>query len=288
LESVEQFRWRLRDAALGAAERAGIAIRPVIEMCAAFGAPAPLLTVGGIVSSDTDIQTLPDGTVFYTGHPDIPQSMTVYERKDGMNQMVMGGRDRTAGQPTTIYSIPEFRSPEISEVADDDTLTRVALRAFRVGKTYQKNNSWCSVYDNCLIGLGITDKMFVTIGATTKGPGDTLGKDQVALMPEGTILWHPWRGGQAFAVYVRDDAARNTSKTLRLHGWNDDGANTHDSMTVVQTPEEPMAWRINGAMAHHLPDGVTIRIHGGNRTVDADLRRHFVSYYDYQITGWPL
>ena len=288
LESVEQFRWRLRDAALGAAERSGIHIRPVIEMCSAFGATSPLFTVGGVVSSDADIRTLPDGTVFYTGHPDIPQSLSVFERKDGVTTMLMGGRDRTAGQPTTIYSIPEFRSPEISEVADDDTLTRIALRAYRVGKTYQKNNSWCSVFDNCLVGLGITDKIFTTIGATTKGPGDTLTKEQVARMAEGTILWWPWRSGQAFAVYIRDDSARNRSKTRRLHGWNDDGGNTHDTMTVVQTPEEPMTWRMNGVMAVHLPDGVVLRLHGQNLPLDADLRRQLVSYYDYQIQGWPL
>ena len=288
LESVEAFRWRLRDAALGAAERAGIHTRPVMEMCSAFGAPAPLITVGGVVSSDVDIRTLPDGTVFYTGHPDVPQSLSVFERKDGDNHLLMGGRDRTAGQPTTIYSLPGVKAPEPNEVADDDTLTRVALRAYRVGKTYQKNNSWCSVFDNCLMGLGITDKLFATIGATSKGPGDVVDREAAARLPEGSILWHPWRSGQAFAVYVRDDSARNLSKTRRLHGWNDSGENTHGHMTVVQTPEEPMAWRINGHMVQHLPDGVSVRIHGTERAIDDDVRRHFISYYDYQVTGWPL
>ena len=288
LESIEAFRWRLRDAALGAAERAGIHIRPVIEMCSAFGAPTPLLTVGGIVSSDVDIRTLPDGTVFYTGHPDVPVSMSVFERAEGMTQMVMGGRDRAAGQPVTIYSLPDSQGPEIGEVADDESLTRVALRAYRVGKTYQKNNSWCSVFDNCLSGLGITDKMFASIGATAKGPGDVVDKEGASRLPEGSILWHPYRNGRAYAVYIREDGARNMSRTRRLHGFEDSGENTHGHMTVVQTPDEPMAWRINGSMAQSLPDGVTVRIHGTERTLNEDMRRNLVSYYDYQVTGWPL
>ena len=175
-------------------------------------------------------------------------------------------------------------------VADDEALTRLALRVFRVGKTYQRNNSWCSVYDNCLSGLGISDKLFASIGATAKGPGDVVDREGAALLPEGSILWHRWRSGQAFAVYVRDDGARNISRTRRLHGWNDDGGNTHGHMTVVQTPEEPMAWRINGAMAAHLPDGVTVRFNGTDTVMDDSLRSALASnyYIDFPVTGWPL
>lgn len=288
LESVEAFRWRLRDTALGAAERHGIGNGPVIEMVAAFGAGTPRFTEGGIISSRIDIDRMPDGSVLYTGHPDKPNMMSVCEKKNGRLVLVMGQRDRPAGQPMTIYSLPGDTASAPEVVADDQTLTQIALRAFRVGKTYQRSNSWCSVYDNCMASLGINDKMLSAIGATTHGPGDTVDRDQAARLPEGSILWWLWRSGQGFAVYVRDDSARNLSKTRRLHGWNDDGAHTHGHMTVVQTPDEPMAWRINGGLAAHLPDEVVLRINGVDQRLSADLRRHLVSYYDYAVTRWPL
>lgn len=288
LESVEAFRWRLRDTALGAAERSGISIPPVLQMVDAFGAGTPRFTEGGIVSSGTDIETLPTGTVLYAGHPDWPRLMSVFEKKDSGLTQVLGTRGRGSGAPLTIYSIPGYTPSAPEVVADDDTLTRIALRAYRVGKTYQKNNSWCGTFDNCLAGLGITDKIFGTIGATTKGPGDTVDREQAARMPEGTILWWLWRGSRAFAVYIREDSARNTSKTRRLFGWEDDGAHTHGHMTVVQTPDEPMAWRMTGTLAQHLPDGVTTRINGMEVVLDQENRQRMVSYFDYPITGWPL
>jgi hypothetical protein len=289
LESVEAFRWRLRDSALGAADRSGVAIAPVVEMCAAFGASNPVFTEGGIVSSRTDVDLLPNGTLLYAGHPDLPKLLNVFEKTGtGTLARILGTRDWPAGHPLTIHSIPGYTPPAPEPVADDETLTRIALRAYRVGKTYQRNNSWCGTFDNCLAGLGITDKVFAGIGATTKGPGDTLDREEVARMPEGTLLWWRWRGGRAFAVYIRDDSARNISKTRRVHGYDDDGAHTHGHMVVVQTPEEPMAWRIDGFLAAHLPDGVTVRINGADRTLNAEVRRQVVNYFTYQVTGWPL
>jgi len=208
--------------------------------------------------------------------------------RDNRLVLVMGRLDRGSGQPMTIYSIPGYVPSAPALVADDETLTRIALRAFRVGKTYQRNNSWCSVFDNCLKGLCINDEVLSSIGATTHGPGDTLDPTQIARMPEGTILWWPWRSGRALAVNIRDDESRNRTRTKRLYGWDDDGANTHGHMIVVQTPDEPMAWRINGTMAEHLPDGVTVRIQGADQLLDERTRGQLLSYLDYQVTRWPL
>jgi len=288
LESVESFRWRMRDSALGAAERSGVTIAPVIEMCNAFGAGNPRFTEGGIVSSNVDINQMPNGSVLYSGHPDVPSQMSVFEIKNQMLYRILGTRDRQPGHPMTIYSLPGYTPPEPEVVADDDTLTRIALRVYRVGRTAQKNNSWCSVFNHCMTGVGITEQVLAKIGATTRGPGDTLDREQIALLPEGSILWWPWRSGKGFAVYIRDDSARGLTKTRRLYGWNDDGANTHGHMIVVQTPDEPMAWRINGAMAQHLPDGVFVRLHGTTQVLTDEVRRQMVYYYDYQVQSWPV
>ena len=288
LESVEAFRWRMRDSALGAAERSGIHISPIIDMCNAFGAGTPRFTEGGIVSSNVDVPQLPDGAVLYTGHPDAPAHLTVFEKKNGMLRRILGTRDRAPGHPMTIYSLPGYAVPEPEVVADDDTLTRIALRVFRTGRAAQKVNGLCGVFNNCMTGVGITEEVLAKIGASTRGPGDVVDREGAALLPEGSLLWHPWRDGRKFAVYIRDDSSRNASKTRRLFGFEDDGAHTHGHMTVVQTPDEPMAWRINGGMASQLPDGVTMRVNGSDRVLTQHNRADLMAYYDYQVTAWPV
>jgi len=81
-ETKEQFKWRIRDTALAAAERAGVHIDPVVEMVERFGAGLPTFREGDVVSNMHDIATLPQGTVLYFGHPSVSQSINVFEVND--------------------------------------------------------------------------------------------------------------------------------------------------------------------------------------------------------------
>ena len=288
-ESATEFRWRLRDTALAAGERSSVSIRPIAAMCAEFGADKPLFRVGGIVSSKHDLSDLPVGTVVYAGHPDVPAYLNVWEvgRDKALVHLMGPLAHRPEGRAMTIHSMPgETQVPE-EPPATEEELARIALRAYRIGQTYQKRQNWCGVFANCLDGLGINDKMLSIIGVNTKGPGDELTRDEIGLMPQGTILWHRWRHGQAFAVYLRDDGARGRARTRRLFGWNDPGANNHDLMTVVSTPTEPMAWTIAGYIALHMPDGTVLR--GVEEfTLDAESRRRVESWRTYAVESVPL
>lgn len=287
-ESAAHFRWRIRDTALGAGERSGVRIHAIEAMCAEFGADVPYFKVGSIVTSKTDIKRLPTGSVVYAGHPDVPKFLNVWEIGPAASMIHLMGPCPMLdnGRPVTIHSMPGVSQVPEEEPADDEALARIALRAFRIGKTYQRKENWCSVYNNCLDGLGINDSLLTTIGVTTKGPGDTLGKEEVARMPEGTLLWHRWRTGQAFAVYVRDDGARGRSRTRRLFGEGDDGSNTHDLMTVVETPEEPLAWSVSGREARHFPEGSVLR--GAEVfTLTEDRRREIESWHHYAVVSVP-
>ena len=290
-ESVEAFRWRVRDMALGAAERSGVAMPPVHAMAVEFGAPRPLFTVGGVVSNGWDIKQLPVGTIVYSGHPDLPNLMNVWEA-DGTKQMkhVMGVRgERANGQPVTIHSMPGNHMGEPMPVSSDAVLNEAALRAWRVGKAYKKQQNWCSVFENCLKALGITEQ---SIGDTSPGhgPGDELEWEQVAALPEGSILFWSYRNHQAYSVYVRDDGARNRAKTRRVWGWNDNGENSHDRMIVAQTPEEPMAWNCPGWALSSMPANVTFRHrHEVAPTVLTEENRHTVELWNYYaIGGFPV
>ena len=291
-ESAASFRWRLRDTALGAGERSSVKIPPIAAMCAEFGASVPYFQVGGIVTSRHDMAALPQGSVVYAGHPDKPSYLNVWEVDDGGSLThVMGPSNYLGdGRPVTIYSIPGVKESEPEDPASDEALAKIALRAYRIGKTYQHKQNWCSVFNNCLAGLGINDTMLASVGATMHGPGDVLRKEQIAAMPEGTILWHQWRSGYAtFAVYVRDDSARGKAKTRRLFGHDDDGSNTHDLMTVVQTPEEPMAWSVSGTYAQHFPNGTVLRAGAGQAfTMDDATRCNITAYYSYAVMAVPL
>lgn len=290
-ETLSQFRWRLRDAALAAADRSNVQRGPVREMVTSFGADKPLLTVGGVVSNSIDIPALPPGSVVYAGHPSTPDLMTVWTMSEQGNLRHTFGpmAERMAGQPLTIYSLPGAEAePLVSEpVADAPTLAKAALRAWRIGRVYQQKNSWCSVFDITLTMLGINDKTVAIAGEAVRGPGEMLDRDQVALMPEGTLLWWSWQRRSAFAVYVRDDRARNKARTRRVFGWQDDLGNSHEQMQVVQTPTEPMVWRMSGTYLAQMPDGVQYRDQVNQLITLGPHNRHWVEHYRrYDIERW--
>jgi len=290
LESVEMFRWRLRDTALAAAERSGVSQPPVHEMAVEFGAPHPLFTVGGIVSSGWDIKGLPVGSVVYSGHPDKPDLMDVWEANGTRHPTHLMGKhgDRSNGQPVTIYSMPGMHMGEPMPVADDAMLSRAALRAWRVGKAYKHRNSWCGVFENCLFALGITHESVANSESSAYGPGDEVDRLHSAQLPEGTILFWQYRNN-GYSVYVRDEASRNGAKTKRVWGMQDNTAHSHDRMVVAQTPEEPMAWNCPGWALAQMPDGVAYRARHSvdSVTLDRLTRQHIESWNYYAITGWP-
>lgn len=285
-ESAREFRWRLRDAALSAAERASVQIPPVLRMASEFGADEPLLRVGGVVSSSTDIEKLPYGTIFYTNHPSTANLLGVWEHTVSGDVQLLGHNRRQAGQPVTIFSAPGLPEVSVDEPADPATLGEIALRAWRIGKVYKSRQSWCSVFENTLLALGITKDNLAAIGAEQYGPGDVVRREHAALLPEGSILWHLWDRKQAFAVYIRDDRmTRNKAHTRRLFGFNDDATeNSHTEMKVLSTPTEPLAWRISGTYLKEFPNGTTFDDRGGAlQTLDDETRRSLSSWHSYQI-----
>ena len=252
--SASEFRWRLRDSALAAADRSGIDHNPVLALASQFGASAPLLQVGGVLSNRIDIEALPVGSVIYSGHPSMPEVLSVWTRHEDQLRHTFGpDRQRENGQPVTIFSMPDPPTVLREPVADPVTLAKIAVQAWRLGRVFQRKYSWCNVFDQTLLTLGINDAAVSFIGESVRGPGDTLDRAQTALLPEGSLLWWSFRSGVGFSVYRRDDTAKNKSRTRRVFGWQDNGEQSHDRMTVVQTPAEPMLWSLSGYWLAALP-----------------------------------
>lgn len=288
-ESVERLRWRLRDAALAAAERSGIGFPAVLSMAATFDAPEPMLTVGGVVSNGYDLDHLPVGTVVYGGHPSEPRWMNVWTKGENYLEHTFGPSPaRTAGEPVTIFSLPVEPTPE-PPPADGLALAKAAMRAWRVGRTYQRRYRWCSVFQDTLDSLGITDKGLMRLtGESPHGVGDILDREQVGLLPEGTLLWWRWRRGGGLAVYLRTDEARNKSRTRRVFGFDDNGEQSHDRMEVLQTPDEEMVWTLPGHQLLRLPDGVWFCRPGDSEVLilGSDTRIQVATYLFYSIKRW--
>lgn len=287
-ETVTEFRWRMRDAALGAAERSGVRLPPVLRMAAQFGAPRPLFRPGGIVCSRTDLDALPDGTVFYTGHPEVSRSMTVYEKRADRFVPVLGPeRGLRSGIPVTLHEVPGYTPVDLGQPASKATLAAAALRAWRIGKVFQQQNSWCSVFETTLTMLGITTETTKVDGEAVLGPGDEVDEVQAGGLPEGSLLWWHYRNGRSFSVYRRVDTARNRARTKRIFGFEDSTDNAHSRMVVVKTPDEPMAWWVSANVLSRMPNGVRFSVDGSAEQELTDEVRRDLRYGSVAILSWP-
>lgn len=292
MPSADVWLWRIRDTALAAAERSGVSDRTVNEMCVQFGAAAPLLYVGGTVSNKHDMRSLPDGSTLYFGHPDDPKSVNVYEWAEGDLHHLLGVyTHRPEGTSMTIRSMPGTQVPEPDLTpTTQEQWARLSLRAWRVGKTYQDRHGWCGVFQNCLTSLGINDESVAKAG-TVRGPGNEISGDvAIASIPEGSLLFHRFRNSDAIALYLRDDSARNLARTRRVWGHGDTGRNSHSTMTIASTPDEPdlVAMGVTGTELQTMPAGTVYRRSGYSTTYTLGRDADPVTYLHYSVVSIPI
>lgn len=291
-ETAREFRWRLRDSALGAAERSGVNIGAVRDMCREFGAGEPLLRVGGTVQNATDLKTLPSGSQVYLGHPDKPDLLQVWEIDEYTNMVnIFGGmQSRPAGAPVVIHSIPGVvEAPQAEAPVSEVEWANIAMRAWQVGKVYKNRQGWCGVFEYMLQSLGITAESVKAGDGTITSVGETVDKETAAKLPEGSILFHKWRTDSTrWAMWIRDDSATNKART-RLLVSRDAEESSHDVMTVAYRPDATWLLHVEGHMMAQMPNGVMYRRYGYNdsQPLTEERRQRLISYHTYSITGWP-
>lgn len=291
-ESARRFRWRLRDTALGAADRSGVSIGPVLSLCSAIGATEALFEEGGIVTNNTDLQTLPEGAVFYQGHPDKPEWMNVWEvGPHGTHHRIMGRGGHREGGIRTIHTLPGWVVPEPEPPAEESVLHQIAARAWKEGARISRSSGWCGVYGQCLDSLMINEHDIKAVGALGYSVGDQVDRDSASKVPQGALLYWRWRNGNGFAVYQRDDSmTRVAARTRRVWGYGDDDENSHGHMIVAALPDamDSISIPVMGTMLQHMPEGVrfhrqgytNLRVTGDGSDID--------TWGNYIVTGWPL
>jgi hypothetical protein len=185
--------------------------------------------------------------------------------------------------------MPDAPVPVNEPIAEPKDLALIALRAWRLGKVYKRRNSWCTVFEDTLNALGITKSLLVKAGADYYGPGDFVTRAQAIDLPEGSLLYHHFERRGGFAVYIRDDSrTRNKSRTRKIWGYQDDGANSAPNMVVMRTPTEPLVLRISGNMLEQMPLGVTFTRNSEELvTLDRENRHSLHSWVGYVLKSWP-
>jgi hypothetical protein len=292
-ESMDSFRWRIRDSALASAERSGVGIRPVEDLCRDLGAETPRLTLGGRVSSNHDAVQLPQGTLLTIGDPSCPKRFGVLQVRERRLERVFGNTDHHAGGPMTIYSCP-VELPVIGQEREATTeeLASIALRAWRLGRIVKRRVSWCSAFEATMTALGIDDAAIAPTGETVRIVGDEVNRQQAAALPEGTLLYHRWRSYTRSALWRRDDSYRRSASRTRLLWASREGTGpSHDTMTIAWLPGDPMRLIVHGSELRAMPDGVTFQVNtvteGQPQTLNHQTRAELQHWIGYVLTDWP-
>lgn len=290
-ESTGAYLWRIRDAALSAAERSGVHLRPVEELAESIGATEPRFELGHLVGSAHDALKLPQGSLLYTGDPSYPKHFTVYKVRDRRLVKMLGPDERQGGEPFTLYSAPGNlpaipTEPEASEI----DLAKLALKTWRLGKVWKRRQNWCGVFDTALDALGINDASIAATGETSKVVGDMVSRDQAALLPERTLLgWVSSRDPHRWVVFRRDNRhTRNTSRTVRVLGRDGETLNSTPNMLIIKLPNERMQWQVGGSVLQGMPRGTRYTaIRDGNEVHELDPDRPPHAWYHYRIVDLP-
>jgi hypothetical protein len=289
-DSARRYLWRLRDTALGAADRSGVNMRPVLDLCTAIGATEPLFEENGVVVNNTDIAALPEGTVYYQGHPDKPEWMIVWEvGPGGHHHQVMGRASKREGGIRTIHTLPGFVAPAPEPPAEEAVLNSIAAKAWREGKRISHNSGWCGVYGQCLDSLMINETDIRNMGVLPFSNGDQVDRDNAARVPEGSLLYWAWRDGAGFGVYQRDDSmTRVAARTRRIWGVAGDTDNSHGHMIVARVADGEMSMAVRGDILQAMPEGVTYHRNGYTTPHVIGEGSGIDTWGHYVVTGWPL
>lgn len=286
--------WRIRDAALSAAERSSVRIEPVLTMLGQIGSTAPRFRLGEVISNSTDLKNLPDKAVLYSGDPSKAKLFTVYRMRHGEPTPILGQMTRrTGGQPVVLYEARGIdAAPSEPAAADKVAVARLAMKAWRIGKRFKLNQNWCGVFEETLGMLGIDEQVAQVAGETTRSAGEIVTKEQAFMLPVGTLLAWRWERGysNAFALYRRiSEATRNVSGTRRFFGHNDgDERNNHEQMQIVKMPGDEMRWPVPGGVINACPPGT--RYHHTHHPDDVRVKvegAQVENWNQFVIVGWP-
>ena len=276
-ETIERVKWRFRTGALSAAESHGVSVTTVENSLHQMGAGRDDLSVtlgrGVKVGNAHDRDSLPEGSIIYSGTPDVPASFAVFAKKNRQWVHILGERTYLDAE-TVIESVggnrerPAWLDREGTE-EDAEAIRQFKAVAWRVGYELKRANGWCGTYEDIVHRLGVTqaDTRVAAAGGLTEGMR-VLGEQAMSL-PLGSLLW--WQHSQSpdtWALYRRDNASTNRAGTVKVVGSDpDDHENYKRYMNVAGVADETgnVLWLVptTPPVFAALPPGTVCTYQGG-------------------------
>lgn len=269
-ETLEQYKWRFRDYALVSARNHSVSYEASRDVLDSLGTNLPLGR-GVKVGDEGTWQSLPEGSMVFSGSPENPNLFSVMVKEDRRWVTKIG--PGTIDNRVTVYRIGDNNSVEPPEwltsvstdaQAEAEKIAQFKAEVWRLGWKLKKAQGWCSTYEHILQSFGIT-RNAIQVGVNGIRIGQRVAPEVAASLPLGSVLkWTSRDDDSVWGLYVRASSASNVAGTVKIAGTEGCGdRNYRSSMMVLSIPVEERTWRLDGTTAEiaaimdALPPGIT-------------------------------
>lgn len=160
------------------------------------------------------INRLPDHTLLVTRTDPDDEKHSVFQKTPGGLSLLMGSTDYDHYTLLRIMSRPDGVKVEWSGSESEpqyEAILKFKKSAWKVTRNVKSSTGWCGVLEDVVKRAGVT----ADIESMDSVP---LTAEQIAELPEGTVLKYAAAGQSRSVLYVRDDSADNPAKTRRIGG----------------------------------------------------------------------
>lgn len=271
--SLAQYQFLFRDFVVRtAASRGGGLESEVQQLFRDLRMPEQQPGKGTVVSTQL-ANTLPDGSVLYSGDPTNPEAYSVFVVQGRRAVRVLGRLDHAFLTVDQVAGAdvpePEWDRPSAK---DADRIAEFRRESWRLLYAIKRKYDWCSEFENLMRGFDLSSSVLDELTPLRL----------VSALPVGTYM--VWSDGRRVAWYIRDADAQNQLGTRMV--WGTPGMTRHmpRGRVTVLTAGAVMS----EASFRRLPQGTLLAV-GGARYVKADeiyVTERGTSYrYTYRDIG---
>lgn len=288
-ETVEGYMLRFRDYALSAARNHSVNYDASLETLNALGTNVEL-GKGVRITDPNSRNRLPEGSMVFSGNPEIPDSYAVFEKRNSTWHRVLGSN----GIPdsVTVYRVgntvptpPSWWREDATVEEEQDKIADFKAEVWRLGWRLKRAQGWCSTYESILRDFGITRAALITRTHDGIRVGHKVSPDQAKALPTGTVFrWQSVSNPLEWGLYVRCQVD-NAAGTMKIGGTTQSDRNYHSSMEVLSlASDQDKTWPLTGTIARDYYNALNpgVRFAGPGE----DERPSYIKCHDQRIVNW--
>lgn len=258
-ETVGQYKWRFREHALANATQHGVSYAASEQALRDMGAGPEAFPLGAgmRIKNPTTARDTPDGTVMYTGRPDVVRGYVVWQKSGGRWVRLLGEPVQQPGSTRSTYTVasingdatpPAWLTSQGTE-EDEKAIAEFKATAWRRGWQLKREQSWCGTYESVMSQFGLTREVLRTAHGVSVG--GRVSAEAAANLPVGTLLgWMSENNPEERVLMVRTNAVSNVARTVKIGGSEgSSGRNYHSSMILVSLPADERGGAWSGYLA---------------------------------------